>query len=201
MVCSCPLRCSSVVALCITIGNVAADSCMKKRMGERGEWYGSPWHCPIRGCHVLFVHCCPPRCWQWHGPASFVKKGKREGGESCCSPQCCLSIIVVYHVADNNMAPTYCVKKGERESWHVAHLDIVNCSSLSYIIVICPLLVATSPSPGFCVREVSHGGRCPCSPQLVISVHRCMLSFMSRNGFSVWKSSPVQSFGAQHLRP
>jgi len=68
------LHCSSIVALHTAVSHVATDSCMKKRKGEGGGWYRSPWHClsfVVAVCHLsIVVH--HRQC----GPASFVKKGK-----------------------------------------------------------------------------------------------------------------------------
>jgi len=84
------------------------------------------------------------------------------------------SSIIICHVADGDMAPGSCVKRGEGEGCYAAHLDVASCSSMS-----CPELhtqqrrtttksrrssfgchVADSDvAPGFRIEQMIAGGR------------------------------------------
>jgi len=88
------------------------------------------------------VVCCLLRCCRRCGPASFVKKGKGGGGEGS-------------HVANLNIAPASCVNK-----WEGRGVILLTCllsvivfcrSSLSCVVVVHPLLVATLPAS--CVNK------------------------------------------------
>ena len=45
--------------------------------------------------------------------------------------------VVICHIADSDMAPASCVRKGKGEGRHVAHLYFVRCHCPSFIIVMC----------------------------------------------------------------
>ena len=133
------------------------------------------------GCCVSFVHCCPPCRWWQHGLLLLWKKERRGVMpltstlpiHHCCLP-CCWQ----------QSGPCFLCEKRRGGG-------LTCCSPRCYplfVIVVyhChPLLVATSPTPGICVKEISHGGRWPCSPKLVISICRYLVSFMNCNGLSL----------------